>query len=240
MGVADQNSFTALRLGTKWSDPNKRSAFFGTFSQVTGLDGWDRHGAGWKGETYRPFSFHGPSCLFLARSLPIPTPWTDRQSRADHRRETDRRGRCRRTGGARRRRRGQLRPIEERSGADGRTCARAAAVAASAFQADLSHADQLRRRSSPRSLHAFGRLDILVHMASVYKQRPFDETDSRRLGWRRSTSTCARRSLCAHAAVPHMRAQRRRPHHHCSAIGSRVADGRAIRDFCRTTSPKAA
>ena len=32
MGVADQNSFSGSTLGTKWSDPNKRSAFFGTFS----------------------------------------------------------------------------------------------------------------------------------------------------------------------------------------------------------------
>jgi hypothetical protein len=32
MGVADQHSFSGSTLGTKWSDPNKRSAFFGTFS----------------------------------------------------------------------------------------------------------------------------------------------------------------------------------------------------------------
>jgi hypothetical protein len=32
MGVADQHSFSGSMLGTKWSDPNKRSAFFGTFS----------------------------------------------------------------------------------------------------------------------------------------------------------------------------------------------------------------
>ena len=32
VGVADQNAFTGTGLGTKWSDPNKRSAFFGTFS----------------------------------------------------------------------------------------------------------------------------------------------------------------------------------------------------------------
>jgi hypothetical protein len=32
MGVADQHLFTGAALGTKWSDPNKRSAFFGTFS----------------------------------------------------------------------------------------------------------------------------------------------------------------------------------------------------------------
>jgi hypothetical protein len=33
MGVADQNTFSGSLLGTKWSDPNKRSAFFGTFSR---------------------------------------------------------------------------------------------------------------------------------------------------------------------------------------------------------------
>jgi hypothetical protein len=32
MGVTEQNSFSGAGLGTKWSDPNKRSAFFGTFS----------------------------------------------------------------------------------------------------------------------------------------------------------------------------------------------------------------
>jgi hypothetical protein len=32
IGVADQHLFTGSSLGTKWSDPNKRSAFFGTFA----------------------------------------------------------------------------------------------------------------------------------------------------------------------------------------------------------------
>src|SRR5262249_20919595 len=32
IGVAEQHAFTGSALGTKWSDPNKRSAFFGTFS----------------------------------------------------------------------------------------------------------------------------------------------------------------------------------------------------------------
>jgi hypothetical protein len=32
MGVAEQHAFTGSSLGTKWSDPNKRSAFFGDFS----------------------------------------------------------------------------------------------------------------------------------------------------------------------------------------------------------------
>jgi hypothetical protein len=32
IGVAAQHLFTGSALGTKWSDPNRRSAFFGTFS----------------------------------------------------------------------------------------------------------------------------------------------------------------------------------------------------------------
>ena len=32
MGTTDQNEFSAGVLHTKWSDPNKRSSFFGTFS----------------------------------------------------------------------------------------------------------------------------------------------------------------------------------------------------------------
>ena len=32
IGLAAQHTFTGSALGTKWSDPNRRSAFFGTFS----------------------------------------------------------------------------------------------------------------------------------------------------------------------------------------------------------------
>ena len=32
MGVAVQHAFSGAALGTKWSDPNKRSAFYGTFA----------------------------------------------------------------------------------------------------------------------------------------------------------------------------------------------------------------
>jgi hypothetical protein len=31
LGVAETHSFSGTGLGVKWSDPNKRSAFFGTF-----------------------------------------------------------------------------------------------------------------------------------------------------------------------------------------------------------------
>ncbi|MBM3776961.1 MAG: DUF1326 domain-containing protein [Acidimicrobiia bacterium] len=33
MGMTKRHAFTGTALGTKWSDPNKRSAFFGTFSR---------------------------------------------------------------------------------------------------------------------------------------------------------------------------------------------------------------
>ena len=32
MGTTSENAFSGSTLGTKWSDPNKRSSFFGTFS----------------------------------------------------------------------------------------------------------------------------------------------------------------------------------------------------------------
>jgi len=32
MGTTTENAFSGMGLGTKWSDPNKRSSFFGTFS----------------------------------------------------------------------------------------------------------------------------------------------------------------------------------------------------------------
>jgi hypothetical protein len=32
MGTTTENAFSGVVLGTKWSDPNKRSSFFGTFS----------------------------------------------------------------------------------------------------------------------------------------------------------------------------------------------------------------
>ena len=51
-----------------------------------------------------------------------------------------------------------------------------------------------------------GRLDILVNMASVYVQRPFDDLSA--AGWDAVVDVDLRAAfLCAHAAVPHMRAQ---------------------------------
>jgi NAD(P)-dependent dehydrogenase (short-subunit alcohol dehydrogenase family) len=53
---------------------------------------------------------------------------------------------------------------------------------------------------------AFGRLDILVNMASVYVQKPFAELTA--ADWDANISIDLRAAfLCAHAAAPHMRAQ---------------------------------
>ena len=51
---------------------------------------------------------------------------------------------------------------------------------------------------------AFGRLDVLVNMASVYRAVPFDETDAH--AWNSVIDVDLRAAfLCARAAVPHMR-----------------------------------
>lgn len=52
----------------------------------------------------------------------------------------------------------------------------------------------------------FGRLDVLVNMASVYASVPFDQTDE--AAWNRSIDVDLRATfLCSHAAAPHMRKQ---------------------------------
>jgi NAD(P)-dependent dehydrogenase (short-subunit alcohol dehydrogenase family) len=82
---------------------------------------------------------------------------------------------------------------------------RAAGRRAEAFQANLSQPD------APASLvqsvvDRFGRLDILVNMASVYVQRPFADLTVQ--DWDASLTVDLRAAfLCAHAAAPHMRAQ---------------------------------
>jgi NAD(P)-dependent dehydrogenase (short-subunit alcohol dehydrogenase family) len=51
---------------------------------------------------------------------------------------------------------------------------------------------------------AFGRLDVLINMASVYSSVPFDQTDE--TAWNRVVDVDLRAAfLCARAAVPHMR-----------------------------------
>jgi NAD(P)-dependent dehydrogenase (short-subunit alcohol dehydrogenase family) len=56
-----------------------------------------------------------------------------------------------------------------------------------------------------RSADAFGRLDILVALASVYERVPYDRLTE--ADWERNLGVDLRSSFaCAHAAAPHMRA----------------------------------
>jgi NAD(P)-dependent dehydrogenase (short-subunit alcohol dehydrogenase family) len=84
----------------------------------------------------------------------------------------------------------------------------AADVVAAGRRAHVAHADL----ANPEACHAlvegaaaaFGRLDVLVNMASVYRSVPFDETDER--VWNSVIDVDLRAGfLCARAAVPHMR-----------------------------------
>jgi len=57
------------------------------------------------------------------------------------------------------------------------------------------------------TVDAFGRLDVLVTMASLYRRRPLDEISVD--DWDRQMSVDLRSAwLCAKAAVPHMRRSR--------------------------------
>lgn len=70
--------------------------------------------------------------------------------------------------------------------------------------ANLSNPDECRALVDGTAA-AFGRLDVLINMASVYSAVPFDETDER--VWDMVLDVDLRASfLCARAAVPHMRA----------------------------------
>jgi NAD(P)-dependent dehydrogenase (short-subunit alcohol dehydrogenase family) len=56
-----------------------------------------------------------------------------------------------------------------------------------------------------RTAEAFGRLDVLVALASVYERVPYD--DLTEADWERNLAVDLRSSFaCAHAAAPHMRA----------------------------------
>ncbi|HEY7055702.1 MAG TPA: SDR family NAD(P)-dependent oxidoreductase [Vicinamibacterales bacterium] len=69
--------------------------------------------------------------------------------------------------------------------------------------ADLSKADQCRALVDGAAA-AFGRLDVLINMASVYTQVAFDASDEHT--WNSVLDVDLRASfLCARAAVPHMR-----------------------------------
>ena len=82
---------------------------------------------------------------------------------------------------------------------------RAAGRRAAAFQADLSRPDAAAARVQSAA-DTFGRLDILINMASVYVKKPF--ADLTAADWDANLNVDLRAAfLCAHAAAPHMRAQ---------------------------------
>ena len=82
---------------------------------------------------------------------------------------------------------------------------RAAGRRSATFAADLS-----RPEAAPALVQSvvetFGRLDILINMASIYVQKPF--ADLAAADWDANINVDLRAAfLCAHAAAPHMRAQ---------------------------------
>ncbi|MDP1571407.1 MAG: SDR family oxidoreductase [Vicinamibacterales bacterium] len=61
------------------------------------------------------------------------------------------------------------------------------------------------RQAVDDTARALGRLDVLVHMASVYREQPFDQVTVE--DWDRQMAVDLRAAwLCAQAAAPHMRA----------------------------------
>jgi len=69
--------------------------------------------------------------------------------------------------------------------------------------ANLGNPDECRALVDGAA-NAFGRLDVLVNMASVYTSVPFDELDEKT--WHATIDVDLRAAfLCARAAVPHMR-----------------------------------
>src|SRR5262245_8945138 len=82
---------------------------------------------------------------------------------------------------------------------------RAAGRRAPIFQTDLTDAASCEKLVSD-AVAALGRLDVLVHMASVYKQHPFAEMTPADFD---ATLAVDLRAgfILAHAAAPHMRAQ---------------------------------
>jgi NAD(P)-dependent dehydrogenase (short-subunit alcohol dehydrogenase family) len=80
---------------------------------------------------------------------------------------------------------------------------RAAGRRAHLASANLGNPDDCRALVEGAAT-AFGRLDVLVNMASVYRAVPFDDTDEH--AWNRVLDVDLRAAfLCARAAVPHMR-----------------------------------
>jgi len=76
---------------------------------------------------------------------------------------------------------------------------------AAVLQADLSDPDACRSVVAS-AVQELGKLDILINMASVYKERPFD--DLRVSDWNANIDVDLRAAfLCSQAAAPYMRAQ---------------------------------
>jgi NAD(P)-dependent dehydrogenase (short-subunit alcohol dehydrogenase family) len=88
---------------------------------------------------------------------------------------------------------------------DGASRVRAIGRQATVIQADLSSPDGCRAAVTGAA-DTLGRLDILINMASVYARKPF--ADLRVADWNAPLEVDLRASfLCAHGAVPHMRAR---------------------------------
>lgn len=80
---------------------------------------------------------------------------------------------------------------------------RATGRRAAVIQADLSQTEDCERAVADAE-RAFGRLDVLVHLASIYQPIPFDELTPE--AWDRQLAVDLRSTfLCARAAVPPMR-----------------------------------
>jgi len=88
---------------------------------------------------------------------------------------------------------------------EGAARVRAAGRRSLVLQADLSQGEAAADAVA-RVIAALGRLDVLIHMASVYVQRPFDELQA--ADWDAVVNVDLRAAfLCAHAAAPEMRKQ---------------------------------
>jgi NAD(P)-dependent dehydrogenase (short-subunit alcohol dehydrogenase family) len=89
----------------------------------------------------------------------------------------------------------------EQAAANARTAGRRAAV----IQADLSRPEGCDGLIAA-AIQTLGRLDILINMASVYVERPFDALTA--ADWDATVNVDLRAAfLCARSAVPHMRKQ---------------------------------
>jgi NAD(P)-dependent dehydrogenase (short-subunit alcohol dehydrogenase family) len=88
---------------------------------------------------------------------------------------------------------------------DAAAIVRGAGRRAAVVQADLSQPDACAAAVASAAAE-LGRLDILINMASVYVRRPFNDLTAD--DWSAVMNVDLRAAfLCAHAAVPHMRAR---------------------------------